>query len=55
MDKCSPSEMKKNLEVVKQYQNIGIDFIAVPVRDNDHKNKLLAEGNDVLKEFLEAI
>ena len=55
MDRCSPVEMRKNLSVVESYRSLGIDFIAVPVRDDDHKNKLLAEGNEVLNKFLEDI
>jgi hypothetical protein len=52
MSKCSPVESRKNLEVATMYVKYGIDFVAVPVRDQEHKNKLLT---DVEKVFQEAI
>ena len=52
MNKCSPVEMRKNLMVVDQYKNVGIDFVAVPVRDHDHKNELIALSNEVLEGFI---
>ena len=39
MNKCNPAEMRKNLQVVEQFRKYGIDFIAVPVRNSDHKNE----------------
>lgn len=51
MNRCNPEEMRKNLQVVEQFRKYGIDFIAVPVRNSDHKNELLAIGNEVLEEF----
>ena len=51
MERCSPVEMRKNLTVVEQFKKYGIDFVAVPVRDQDHKNELIQQGNDVLEEM----
>ncbi len=31
MKKCSPVEMRKNLEVVELLKSQGIDFVAIPV------------------------
>ena len=49
MDKCSPVEMRKNLKVVEQFKKYGIDFVAVPVKDQDHKNLLIHMGNEALE------
>ncbi len=49
MKRCSPVEMRKNLLVVDQFKTFGIDFVAIPVRDRDHKNELIAQGNEVLE------
>ena len=51
MERCSPVEMRKNLQVVEQFKNIGLDFAVVPVRNSDHKNELIALGNEVLEEL----
>ena len=50
MNKCSPIEMRKNLELVDTLRKHGIDFVAVPVRDNNHKNELINLGYQVLEE-----
>lgn len=49
MNRCDPVEMRKNLEVVETFKKYGIDFVAVPVMDGDHKNKLIAEGNEAFE------
>lgn len=54
MLKCSPVEMRKNLEVVQQFSKHGIDFVAVPVRDQDHKNELISLGANILEDFAKA-
>jgi len=51
MNRCSPVEMRKNLEVVNQFKKYGIDFVAVPVKNQDHKAELISHGNKVLEEF----
>jgi hypothetical protein len=51
MVRCSPVDMRKNLEVVEQFKRYGIDFVAVPVRNGDHKNELIELGGEVLEEL----
>ena len=55
LERCSPVEMRKNLETVEILKGYGIDFVPVPVRDQDHKNELLALGNEILEELSKAI
>ena len=54
MDKCSPVEMRKNLETVELYKLAGIDFVAVPVLNKEDKNNILqfasARLNLIIKE-----
>lgn len=54
MNRCNPAEMRKNLQVVEQFKNAGIDFVPVPVRDEDHKNELIAQVAEILQELIEA-
>lgn len=51
MEKCSPIEMRKNLIAVEQFKKYGIDFVAVPVRDKNHKILLVNMGNEILEEM----
>jgi len=51
IERCSPVEMRKNLEVVDELRKAGIDFVPIPVRDQDHKNELIALGNEVLSKM----
>ncbi len=53
MNKCSPVEMRKNLEVVDTFKKHGIDFVAVPVMDSDHKNKLIAQSHKIFEDMIE--
>ena len=41
MEKCSPVEMRKNLLIVDRLREAGIDFVAVPVINEDQKKQLL--------------
>ena len=50
MERCSPVEMRKNLQVVDQFRKAGIDFVAIPVMDDEHKAELIQLGQDVLEE-----
>ena len=50
--KCSPVEMGRNLKVVDKFQKAGIDFVAIPVKSEAHKNEMIAYGNNVLEELL---
>jgi len=40
MNRCSPVEMRKNLELVQVLKFSGIDFVAVPVLSESQKNEL---------------
>lgn len=52
MEKCSPVEMRKNLEIVESFKKIGMDFVAIPARDEDHKNELITQCNAVLEDMV---
>ena len=52
MDRCNPVEMRKNLMVVEQFKKAGIDFVAVPIKSEDHKNEMIAYVNEVLEEII---
>lgn len=41
MNKCSPVEMRKNLEMVRAFKEVGIDFVAVPVFSETQKHEML--------------
>lgn len=53
MERCSPVEMRKNLEMVEQFKKAGIDFVAIPARDMDHKNQLVNQGRKILEELID--
>lgn len=53
MDKCSPIEMRKNLEAVDTFRKAGIDFVPVPVRDGAHKDELIDLAHKVLGQSFE--
>lgn len=55
MQQCDPVEMRKNLEVVEQFRKIGIDFVAIPVKNGDHKNEMIQYGNEIFEEMATAI
>lgn len=42
MNRCTPIEMKANLEAVEHLQKNGIDFVPIPVSKNLSKEKLIA-------------
>ena len=48
MNKCSAVEMRKNLILVEELKIIGLDFVPIPVIDDDHKKKLLNELDRIL-------
>ena len=54
MNKCSPTEMRKNLIIVDKFKSFGIDFVPMPVKSEDHKNELIHQSNEILTEMLEA-
>lgn len=41
MNRCSPVEMRKNLEMVQAFKEAGVDFVAVPVFSEAQKDELL--------------
>jgi len=51
MNKCSSAEMRKNLEVVKAYKQRGIDFVAMPAKNEGHKNELIQQANSILNDL----
>lgn len=51
MIKCNPVEMRKNLKIVNHFSKCGIDFVAVPVRNEDHKYGLIDMSKDILEEL----
>ena len=53
MQKCSPVEMRKNLDSVESFKLHGIDFVAIPVKDDLHKVELIAQGQAVFDELLQ--
>ena len=52
MIRCSPVQMRKNLEVVNSFKLAGIDFVAIPVKSDDHKNELIVQGNEILEQLV---
>jgi len=51
LTKCSPVTMRANLEKVEVLKQAGIDFVAVPVRDAEHKRALLKQSMETLIEM----
>lgn len=48
MDRCSPVEMRKNLEIVERFKKAGIDFVAIAVSSVAGKDELGRLGNNAL-------
>jgi len=42
MEKCSPVDMRKALEVVEMLKQAGIEFVAIPVLNQEQKKSALA-------------
>tara|TARA_R110000850_G_scaffold262638_1_gene391325 strand:+ start:311 stop:502 length:192 start_codon:yes stop_codon:yes gene_type:complete len=55
MNKCSPVEMRKNLEVAEHLKNAGIDFVCVPAKNQKHKGELILLGQSILEEMAKSI
>jgi len=47
--------MRKNLEVVSQFKRLGIDFVPVPIRNEDDKKTLIKLAEQNLDEIIEEI
>ncbi len=53
MNRCSPVDMRNNLEVVQILKDIGIDFVPVPVSSKEQKAELVALLWERLESFTE--
>ena len=42
-EKCSPVEMRKNLAMVDLFSKQGVDFVPIPVKNEEDKQKLVAQ------------
>jgi len=42
MNRCSPVDMRKNLEIVNHFKDAGIDFVAMPALNEEDKRKILS-------------
>lgn len=51
MDKCSPVEMRKNLEVVNLFTKAGIDFVPIPAKNKEHKQELIEKMQKIMTEM----
>ncbi len=51
MDKCSPVEMRKALELVDVFKKTGIRFVPMPVFDDEDHAKTVAKMQDKLAVF----
>ena len=51
MNKCSPVEMRKNLDCVEAMRFHGIDFVAIPVKNALHKAELVHQGQAIFDEL----
>ncbi len=52
MEKCSPVEMRNNLEIVDRFRAIGVDFVAIPVSNLANKNELISQSNDAMEAII---
>lgn len=41
IERCSPTEMRKNLDIAHKFEKIGLDFVPIPVKSAEHKQELL--------------
>lgn len=53
IERCSPQEMRKNLEMVHQFERIGLDFVPIPVKSAEHKQELMLLLTLSLDEIME--
>ncbi len=52
MDRCSPVIMRENLVIVEKLKLVGMDFVAIPVRNAKHKAELVALAKMTLDEII---
>ncbi|WP_025235721.1 DUF1382 family protein [Mannheimia sp. USDA-ARS-USMARC-1261] len=53
IERCLPEEMRKNLEMVHQFERIGLDFVPIPVKSTEHKQELMKLFRLNLDEIME--
>lgn len=51
MAECKPVQMRKNLEMVQDLKNHRIDFMPIPVRDEEHRLMLARYAENILEEM----
>lgn len=49
MNRCSPVETRKNLELAKNFASIGLDFVCVPVSGSSSKEQLVRIASEALE------
>ena len=47
MERCSPQDMRKNMEIVDLLKKSGIDFVPVPAIDAEHKKSLIIQSDQI--------
>jgi hypothetical protein len=50
MNKCSPVEMRKALEMVATFKDAGIGFIPIPILSKEHEMELMRLQTRALKQ-----
>jgi hypothetical protein len=55
MDKCSPVEMRKTLELVDVFRKTGIRFVPMPVFDDEDRAKTVSKMQEKLSECVNLI
>lgn len=50
--KCSPAQMRRNLELVEVLEQLGMDFVPVPVLNADDRRRLLDDCETRLAQIL---
>lgn len=53
IERCSPAEMRKNLDMVHHFERIGLDFVPIPVKSAEHKQELMQLLKLSLDEIME--
>ena len=51
MNECKPVQMRKNLEMVQDLKNNRIDFMPIPVKDENHRLFLAQYAANILEDM----
>lgn len=51
MKRCDPVEMKRNMQLVKLFEDHKIDFVPIPVSGQEQKSELVCQMNTLLTDF----